>query len=173
MNKLTPREAAYLAGLIDGEGTITIHRRRPLPSNQFRLYYRPVVIIINTDLPLLEHVKKICGTGWVGISMHGHGERKTCYNFQLGRRSEIYWLLTQILDDLFLKKEQGELLLEFINSRDNNLLIMPYKRGKPAGYTKREEEIIDRLHHLHMRTKTIDRITSPVLRSVNSLPSIA
>ncbi len=53
-----PKEvAAYIAGLIDGEGTVTLTRTH---SNERR---RLVVSIANTELPLLQFVHQQTGVG--------------------------------------------------------------------------------------------------------------
>lgn len=54
---LSPTEAAYLAGLIDGEGTIALTRRHRGSERQL------VVTISNTERPLLEYVLKTAGAG--------------------------------------------------------------------------------------------------------------
>ena len=59
VNRLEPSDAAYIAGLVDGEGTVTltcIHR------NERR---RIVVAISNTDRALLEYVQNTVGAGHV------------------------------------------------------------------------------------------------------------
>lgn len=57
VNQLPQDAAAYIAGLIDGEGTITLSR---LHANENR---RLVVSIANTELPLLEFVIGQVGVG--------------------------------------------------------------------------------------------------------------
>jgi hypothetical protein len=52
---LSPLDAGYLAGLIDGEGTITLSRRN---LNKQRGL---VVTISNTEISILTHVQKITG----------------------------------------------------------------------------------------------------------------
>ena len=54
---LEPESAAYVAGLVDGEGTITLTAHHK--SERRRL----VVSISNTDLSLLEFVKATVGAG--------------------------------------------------------------------------------------------------------------
>jgi hypothetical protein len=49
--ELAPEVAAYIAGLIDGEGTITLTR---MHANETR---RLVVSIANTEIPILQFVK--------------------------------------------------------------------------------------------------------------------
>jgi hypothetical protein len=51
-------DLAYLAGLIDGEGTITIGRiTRP------GLRYQAKLLLVNTDLHLVEHAQTVTGVG--------------------------------------------------------------------------------------------------------------
>jgi hypothetical protein len=54
---LAPVDAAYIAGLIDGEGTITLSRRHRNENRQL------VVSISNTEMPLLEYVLSTVGAG--------------------------------------------------------------------------------------------------------------
>ena len=52
VKKLTPEEAAYLAGLIDGEGTIALTRKHRGEHRQL------MVSISSTEQPLLKYVKQ-------------------------------------------------------------------------------------------------------------------
>jgi hypothetical protein len=54
---LSAQEAAYLAGLIDGEGTVTLSRKHAGDMRQL------VVSISNTELPILELVLRTVGAG--------------------------------------------------------------------------------------------------------------
>jgi hypothetical protein len=54
---LTPAAAAYVAGWIDGEGTVTLCRRH---SNEHR---QLVVSVANTELPILQFLLDHSGTG--------------------------------------------------------------------------------------------------------------
>ena len=53
VKSLDQTDAAYIAGLIDGEGTVTLSRRHRNENRQL------VVSISNTDRPLLEF-NEIC-----------------------------------------------------------------------------------------------------------------
>lgn len=55
--KLKPEISAYLAGLIDGEGTVTLSRRHANERRQL------VISIANTERPLLQYVLEQTGTG--------------------------------------------------------------------------------------------------------------
>ena len=57
VNKMHQTDVAYIAGLIDGEGTVTLsHRHR----NETR---HLIVSISNTELPLLDYVLDTIGAG--------------------------------------------------------------------------------------------------------------
>ena len=59
VNRLEPCVAGYIAGLVDGEGTITLTRTH---RNERR---RIVVAISNTDRALLDYVRDAVGAGHV------------------------------------------------------------------------------------------------------------
>ena len=59
VKNLSTSEAAYLAGLIDGEGSITLSRKYRGENRQLG------VSISNTDRRLLEWVLKVIGVGRV------------------------------------------------------------------------------------------------------------
>lgn len=56
---LAPVEAAYLAGLIDGEGTIALTRKHRLDNRQL------AVSISSTERNLLAYAQKVLGTGHI------------------------------------------------------------------------------------------------------------
>src|ERR1700722_8956222 len=57
MKTFSDIEAAYVAGIIDGEGTITLTRTHRGENR------RPVVSISGTELPLLSYVQSVVGAG--------------------------------------------------------------------------------------------------------------
>jgi len=57
LRELSEAEAAYAAGIVDGEGTITLTRMHRSEGR------RPVVSISSTELPLLQYIRSIIGAG--------------------------------------------------------------------------------------------------------------
>lgn len=57
VNRLTATDAAYIAGIVDGEGTVSLTRRHRNENRQL------VVSISNTDLDLLRFLKARIGAG--------------------------------------------------------------------------------------------------------------
>lgn len=57
VRELSPEEAAYIAGLIDGEGTISLTRKHRGEHRQL------MVSISSTEQPLLRYVLEVIGAG--------------------------------------------------------------------------------------------------------------
>ena len=56
-NQLSPTDAAYIAGIIDGEGTIALTRRHKNENRQLE------ISVANTEMPLLDYLLNTIGTG--------------------------------------------------------------------------------------------------------------
>jgi hypothetical protein len=57
VSSLSPTDAAYIAGIIDGEGTITLSRKHAGENRQL------VISISNTERPILAFVLDRVGAG--------------------------------------------------------------------------------------------------------------
>ena len=57
VRELSPSDAGYLAGLLDGEGTISMARRHAGGNRQL------VVTIASTEIAILKHVRHVIGVG--------------------------------------------------------------------------------------------------------------
>ena len=89
VNALTVVEAAYLAGLIDGEGTVTLTR---LSRNRERGL---AVTISNTELNILEHVLSCVGVGKITNKRKSGVNHTPSYTYQITNRQALE-LLRQI-----------------------------------------------------------------------------
>jgi hypothetical protein len=104
-------DAVYLAGLIDGEGMITInfYGTRPRPR------MRPLISIANTDKDLITWVRT--RLGGVTLKYRGEKARYDLYTVQIARLLDVKSLLEQILPFLKAKKKQAELVLKWCEKR--------------------------------------------------------
>ena len=59
MNNLSEWQAAYLAGIIDGEGSVMLTNRRPSPTT----FRKPAVSVASCDWELIEALKTLTGIG--------------------------------------------------------------------------------------------------------------
>jgi hypothetical protein len=105
VSRLTSVDAAYIAGIVDGEGTITLtatHR----DENR-----RLVIAISNTERALLLFIKRAIGAGRI-TNKRTYSQRHTpSYTYQISARQALA-LLVQIAPYLHTyKAERADLLL--------------------------------------------------------------
>jgi len=102
---LTPEQAAYIAGLVDGEGTIT------LTSEHRGERRRLVVSIANTELELLSFVLETSGVGKITKKKTVRSEHTPSFAYRVSSRQALA-LLTQIMPWLrSYKARRAELAL--------------------------------------------------------------
>lgn len=106
----TDTQRAYLAGLLDGEGCISIvntHTSRGRPT------FMMSIQLVMTHKATIEHVYNMWGGGWyIDRGSRKAGQQKPAYS--------IHWtsvhaaeVLREVLPFLVTKKQQAELALEF------------------------------------------------------------
>lgn len=107
-------ELAYLAGIIDGEGSIRMQKTIFKSQNP---KYMPMISVVNTNIEVVEMVSKLLNNSRVfehnskGIII-GH---KVCFKTQKTGLKSLLEPLNKLLPFLRIKKRQAELLLEYIN----------------------------------------------------------
>ncbi len=112
---LEATDAAYLAGLIDGEGSIALWRG--FQKNGVTHTYRPIIEISNTHLGVLEWVKLLVGNGWLGLTnpknvrVHLH---RPLYRYRF-RTTDLHWVIPQIRPYLKIKGAQADLLVRYFD----------------------------------------------------------
>ena len=111
MFNLTDKQIGYVAGIIDGEGTICLHKCTWKHRNS--VYYRPFVKIANSNLTMLKYVQFILDCGSIKIDRIGEGKWKTMYTLNFSANM-IRSFLPQITESLIIKKEQAYLIIEFM-----------------------------------------------------------
>lgn len=103
--QLTPEATAYIAGLIDGEGTITLSRLH------VREQRRLVVSIANTEIELLNFVREQVGAGKITRKRIASPQHTPSYCYAITSRQALT-LLTQISRYLrSYKRRRAELVL--------------------------------------------------------------
>lgn len=135
---MTKTELAYIAGIIDGEGTITLirHHSNQTPS--------PEISVANTNLRLLQHLKKVVGSGVIVKKKTYQKHHTPSYVWTL-RSNAALVLMKSILPWLLIKDERAKLILK------------DYKRLTPRNgrYTKKQLEqkiaLTKEVHSLNSR----------------------
>lgn len=109
VKKLNPSEAAYIAGLIDGEGTITLTRKHVYEYRQL------AITITNGDYKLLKYILNIVGAGKITKKRPYNHRHAMSYNFQIYSQQALN-LLSQTLPYLrTYKQKRGKLVLKNYN----------------------------------------------------------
>lgn len=120
---MTETEKAYIAGIIDGEGSIMLQRvhKNDFPS--------PCVSIASTTLELLEWIKEVFGAGTIIHKKNYNPEvHKECYSYVVKFDNAID-MLKQIYPYLLIK----------VKKERARLIIMDYKNVTPRNGRYSEE----------------------------------
>ncbi|MEB1808653.1 MAG: LAGLIDADG family homing endonuclease [Bacillaceae bacterium] len=104
-------EAAYIAGIIDGEGTITLTR---LHKNEYR---RPVITIASTDIELLTYLKSIIKGTITSKKNYSPKIHKDSYTLTIKSKENVFYILEKVIPYLRvpMKKRRAEYLLKNYN----------------------------------------------------------
>jgi len=103
VNSLDKTGRAYLAGIIDGEGTVSLLRKRSSETPS------PNVSIANSNLPLLKWVKKNFG-GCISTKRKYQPHHRQAYAWCLTHDKALR-LLFEIKEFLIIKRPQADLIL--------------------------------------------------------------
>lgn len=104
--QLTPAIAAYIAGLIDGEGTVTLCRKHKNENRQL------AVSISSTEKYLLEYVLEVVGTGKITTKKTVKTHHSPSFTYAIYNRQALS-LLKQVSPYLqTYKKYRSQLILE-------------------------------------------------------------
>lgn len=125
---------AYIAGFIDGEGFVDIHRQSTEKTMKSRNIkspsFQPIVQISNSNRDVLEWIKSLYGGNlYARAKKAGH---KQIYSYVVTARKAEH-LLKEVLPFLIVKKEQAQLVLEFYANGEHGKL-----RTSPEELNRRE-----------------------------------
>ena len=148
-------ELAYLAGIIDGEGCISVTiSHRHSGYGKFRIQ----VSISNTNLKLIEKCKQIVGFGSIGKRTGSHIGKRTVYKLELSKYKKLYELLPKLIPFLIDKKRKAELTFELIKEKmkheQHSKVVYDHyqkriKTTTPILATQREIEIMEEIRRLN------------------------
>jgi hypothetical protein len=117
-------EASYVAGIIDGEGSITLTR---MHINEHR---RPCITIASTDIELLLYVQSLVG-GTISNKKNYNPEKyKDSFTLNIKKKKEVFPTLQEVLP--FLRVDKKRMRAEWILTYYDSVTI---RNGK---YTNEE-----------------------------------
>lgn len=104
-NILKSTDAAYIAGLIDGEGTVTLTRKHKNENRQL------AVTISNTEKTLLDYVLEVIGAGKITAKKTQQSHHTPSFTYAVYNRQALV-LLEQIQPYLrTYKRQRSDLIL--------------------------------------------------------------
>lgn len=133
--QMSPTEAAYLAGFIDGEGTITLTRTKR-HENRAGFRYQPALSIAQSRRSALRRIVRLCGNGRLIPHRTPDGpHQKQGYRVQF-TPGQIRHVLPQVLPYLIVKRAQATLMLRVLP------LMVP-----GTNYTQDRWDVIERFRN--------------------------
>jgi hypothetical protein len=145
--KLTGEQLAWLAGVMDGEGTIALYKEKSSRTSHF--YARCIVhVIANTNPVLIIRVAELLGEAGIKYSIGTLiGEQKRqknwsrAWNMKISGLDAMKEFLPMIEPYLVGKKEQAQLAMRFLERRSS---------GHAAwGITELDEALMARCQQLN------------------------
>lgn len=135
--RLSKTDKAYIAGIIDGEGTIRLHK-----DSRRGILCEPRVSIASTNRDLLEWLKnKLCTAAHI-----------TRFELYINNYDTMP-LLKAVKPYLRIKKKQADLVLEFIDLR-------LARKQWGVLHTQRELEIVQEVYRLNVKPQLSKRVAS-------------
>jgi hypothetical protein len=130
---LKPVERAWLAGIIDGEGSIYIAKVKNKKTRR-GFSYMPYLSVSNSNFELVARVREVIGRGYVGTKGEKRGDWKDGCEYK-GSGSALRGILPQILPYLVIKREVARRMLEFLEFAETNS-IDGLEEAPPTYYQK-------------------------------------
>jgi len=143
VKKLSREEAAYIAGIIDGEGTISLTRKHRGEHRQL------MVSISSTEQPLLKYVLKIIGAGRITNKCTYRDNHTPSVTYAISNRQALAVL------------EQVRPYLKTYKAKRAQLILRSYIRLTPRNgkYTqaqlKERDIFIEKFLRLNPRRQTL------------------
>jgi hypothetical protein len=105
VREMAPTEAAWLAGFLDGEGSLTHYR-----SGRNGKYRSWILSITNTHKGSLDYCQLVTGVGVVKLKRRNNipAHWKVSYQWQITAQREIVDILKQLQPFLVIKREKAE-----------------------------------------------------------------
>lgn len=150
MKKLSIAQKAYVAGFLDGDGSIYV-RLKPNATYRFRHQVAPCVVLFQSRKERLglERIHRLLGVGYIRERTDGVLE------YTISDVESIRSVLTAILPHLYLKKRQAALILRILSKKE---------RVKTARQFLELCVLIDAFQHLNYSKRRLQ--TSATVRAV-------
>jgi len=140
---------AYTAGIIDGEGCLSIHKTHDKRGLDIRERYTNKLIVVSTDKPMVDFLKENFGGG-ISFKKSKNINHLNQYAWQIGGKKAIE-IVKLVYPYLIIKKRQADVFIEY----EKTIVTSQYRMT---------DEIRE------MRIKLFNRIKSyknPIIQTIN------
>ena len=153
VEKFSPESVGYIAGLIDGEGTISFSFQsgaRKLKSLTITSStMRPYIEIGNTNSECLEFVKNRLGFGKIRMKLPRKSDWSASWTYGVHDLRQVATLLSLVMQYLIIKKRVADLVYEYCLSR--LFTVHPRPPFANKWYSDREIEIAKEVKALQQK----------------------
>lgn len=135
MDNQQAREVAYIAGLIDGEGSLCMERS---VSNGRNIRYTPRFSFGITNQAVAEKLKFFLEKHEIGYYQSKRLYKEPylpVYSFEVKRMTQLYKFLKLVSLELVGKRRQADLLIRFIESRLDEHGDIKYRGNSKGGFS--------------------------------------
>jgi hypothetical protein len=138
----------YLAGIIDGEGCITIGAGKKETCTN----YNALVLVQNTSKVLIDWLQSNFG-GQIYLSKKATEKTKEAWMWRITKQKDIEIFLLSILPYLIIKREQAKVLLKFVR----------LERTAPV---ESRQKAYDEIRALNVRGKSVTTNMQEIEKSI-------
>ena len=141
---LTKSKKAYLAGFLDGDGSIYV-RLKPNPTYRYGFQVAPYIVLFQSqkNRKKFEKLCSLVGLGYLRIRRDGILE------YIIGKSDELQKFLQMVKPFVILKKEQVNLMMKILdqkervkNKKDFQKLMNLIERFRELNYSKKRKKRI-------------------------------
>jgi len=154
-------ESAYLAGFIDGDGCLTVHKQKRSRKDQnFTYYFRVNMQVANRHLGVLQWMQKV--TKCPGSLYKRNLNRKNpswsdAWSLRWNSK-QMYTILKQIRPYMIMKGRHADLIMEMIELKRGTLDLMKVKQQKSCKLmTKDYLTKLDRYEDIYQIIKKLNK----------------
>jgi hypothetical protein len=140
---------AYLAGIIDGEGTIRIGATKPNSKNPlWNIRYYAAISVGMSEKKVIEKFEQTFGTN-TNMYVECIPNRKTMYRWGTSGTQNMIDIIKKLLPYLIAKREQAKLVLKFCENKK----VDGFRRNK--GLPKKE---LQRREEIYLKVKKLNAV---------------
>ena len=151
MKELSLIDRAYLAGIIDGEGCISVRRAKPNKFEKSPRYFATVTVG-NTSRPLIERLFEAFSGGSVTYRF-ATKTKKACWLWSV-RSANALNVVRAVRPYLLVKREQADLLVKFVEGFES------FKGGRRGrfGAPRISSAELERREALYLEMKALNKV---------------